>query len=68
MSKVIAEAKVTECIFPEAIGMSSHFAGWAGGKPVARGKGANFNNLLPLAIDQVSSGIDACAEVKVYKL
>ena len=31
------------------------------------GKGANLNKLLPFDIDPVSSGIDSCVGVKVYK-
>ncbi len=39
-----------------------------GGKPIARGKGANFNKLVPFDRDPVSTGVDACVKVKVYKV
>ncbi len=63
-------AKLTECIQPETLGISSHFGGWAKGKPLAARKGDNFNCLLPFDEehkDSVSSGVDACVRVKVYK-
>ncbi len=71
VDKVVGEAKVTECIHPEAVGISSHFGSMAKGKPVAYGKGANFNRLVPYNIDHidpVSTGVDACVKVKVYKI
>ena len=67
VGKVTGIAKVTECIHPEAVGISSHFGSFAKGKPIAYGKGANLNKLLPFDIDPVSSGVDACVGVKVYK-
>ncbi len=68
VGKVTGIAKVTECIHPEAVGISSHFGTYAKGKPVAYGKGANLNKLLPFDIDPVSSGVDACVGVKVYPI
>jgi molybdopterin-containing oxidoreductase family molybdopterin binding subunit len=47
VGKVTGKAKVTECIHPEVVGISSHFGSYAKGKPVAFGKGANFNKLVP---------------------
>jgi len=67
VGKVTGMAKVTECIHPEVIGISSHFGSYAKGKPVAFGKGANFNKLVPYDRDPVSTGVDACVTVKVYK-
>jgi anaerobic selenocysteine-containing dehydrogenase len=68
VGKVVGEAKVTECIHPEVVGMSSHFGSVARGKPVAYGKGVNFNRLVPYDTDPVSTGVDACVRVKVYKV
>lgn len=68
--KVQGRAKVTECIHPEVVGISGGFGGWAKGRPIARGKGAHFNTLLPLReeqIDWISSAIDECVRVKVYR-
>ncbi len=70
VARVEGVARVTELIHPEVIGMAGHFGAWAKGKPVARGKGANFSHLLPMDIehmDWVSSGVDACVRVKVRK-
>ncbi len=64
-------AKLTQCIHPEAIGISSHFGGWAKGKPLAAKKGNNFNCLLPFDQehrDAVSSGVDACVRVRISKI
>ena len=60
-------AKVTECIHPETVGIASHFGSIARGKPIAYGKGSQFNRLLPIDLDPVSTGTDACVKVKVYK-
>jgi anaerobic selenocysteine-containing dehydrogenase len=68
VGKVTGIAKVTECIHPEAVGISSHFGTLAKGMPIARGKGANLNRLLPLDMDPVSTGVDSCVKVKVYKV
>lgn len=67
VGKVVGEAKVTECIHPEVVGISSHFGGLAKGMPIALGKGVNFNKLLPFDMDPLTTGIDACVKVKVYK-
>ena len=67
VGKVIGEAKVTECIHPEVVGLSGHFGSFAKGKPVAYGKGANFNKLVPYDTDPITTGVDACVQVKVYK-
>ncbi len=69
--RVVGVAKVTECIHPEAVGLSSHFGGWAKGKPLAAKIGDNFNCLLPFDDghkDPVSSGVDACVRVRLTKL
>ena len=68
VGKVTGLAKVTECIHPEVVGMAAHFGSTAKGKPLARGKGANFNKLVPFDMDPVSTGVDSCVKVKVYKV
>ena len=68
VGKVTGIAKVTEGIHPEVIGISSHFGSLAKGKPIAYGKGANFNRLVPYDRDPISTGINACVKVKVYKV
>jgi molybdopterin-containing oxidoreductase family molybdopterin binding subunit len=68
--KVKGEAKLTECIHPQVVGIAGVFGSWATGKPVAKGKGVHFNSLLPLSLDRidpVSTGVDSCIRVKVSR-
>jgi molybdopterin-containing oxidoreductase family molybdopterin binding subunit len=68
--KVRATVKLTQCIHPEAVGVGGHFGHWAPGMPISRGKGVNFNALLPTDlehIDLISTALDHCVQVKVYK-
>ncbi|MCC6890939.1 MAG: molybdopterin-dependent oxidoreductase [Hyphomicrobiales bacterium] len=70
VQKVRATVKLTQCIHPQAVGVAGHFGHWSKGMPVARGKGVNFNGLLPTDvehIDLISSALDHCVEVKVYR-
>jgi len=67
VGRVFGLAKVTECIHPEAVGISGHFGSLCKGKPVAYGKGASFTRLVPYHTDPVSTGVDGCVQVKVYK-
>lgn len=69
--KVKGETKLTECIHPEVVGIAGVFGSWAKGKPIARGKGAHFNSLLPISVDRidpVSTGVDSCIRVKVSRV
>ena len=68
--KVRATAKVTQCIHPQAVGVGGHFGHWSPGMPVSRGKGVNFNSLCPTDIDHIdmiSTALDHCVQVRVYK-
>jgi len=68
--KVRAVARVTECVHPEVIGIAGNAGHWAKGKPLSAGKGVNFNGLLPYGlewVDVISSALDQCAPLKVYK-
>jgi anaerobic selenocysteine-containing dehydrogenase len=68
--KVRATVKLTQCIHPQAVGVGGHFGHWSPGMPFARGKGVNFNALLPTDIDHIdmiSTALDHCVQVKVYK-
>jgi anaerobic selenocysteine-containing dehydrogenase len=70
VNKVKAKVKLTQCIHPQAVGVGGHFGHWSPGMPVARGKGVNFNSLLPTDIDHIdmiSTALDHCVQVKVYK-
>ena len=68
--KVRARAKLTQCIHPQVVGVGGHFGHWAPGMPIAQGKGVNFNSLLPTDldhIDKISTALDHCVEVRLYK-
>jgi anaerobic selenocysteine-containing dehydrogenase len=70
VTKVSARVKLTQCIHPQAVGIGGHFGHWSPGMPIARGKGINFNSLLPTDIehiDKISTALDHCVQVKVYK-
>jgi anaerobic selenocysteine-containing dehydrogenase len=70
IQKIKVKVKLTQCIHPKAVGVGGHFGHWSAGMPVARGKGINFNSLLPTDIehiDMISSALDHCVQVKVYK-
>ncbi|MBI2959681.1 MAG: molybdopterin-dependent oxidoreductase [Betaproteobacteria bacterium] len=70
VQKVRATAKLTQCIHPQAVGVGGHFGHWSPGTPISRGKGVNFNGLCPNdldRIDKISTALDHCVEVKVYK-
>ena len=63
--------RVTELIHPECVGIPGIFGHWAIRKPISRGKGAAFNNLLPppgvARIDVVSGQLDSCVRVRIGK-
>ncbi len=70
-TRVRAEAKVSQCIHPEVVGIASCLGHWAKGLPVAKGKGVHFNTLVPYGwdhLDMVSGQVDLCARVKVSKV
>ncbi len=63
-------ARVTECIHPQVIGIAGHAGHWSGGKTRTKGKGVNFNSLLPYDLehmDTLSTAIDMCAPLTVRK-
>lgn len=68
--KVKGRVKLTECIHPEVLGIAGNFGSWAFGKPIGKDKGVHWNALVPLTlkhIDAISSNLDACPRVKIYK-
>ncbi|MBI2988982.1 MAG: molybdopterin-dependent oxidoreductase [Deltaproteobacteria bacterium] len=70
VNRVRVRAKLTQCIHPQVVGIAGHFGHWSEGMPIARGKGVNFNSLLPTDlehIDKISTALDHCVEVKLYK-
>ena len=71
VSKVPAVARVTQMVHPEVLGIAGHAGHWAEGKPLSKGKGVNFNGLLPMEsvenFDMISTALDQCAQLKVSK-
>ncbi|MFQ5851877.1 MAG: molybdopterin-dependent oxidoreductase [Candidatus Binatia bacterium] len=70
VKKVRALARVTQCVHPEVIGIAGNAGHWAEGKPLSMGMGVNFNGLLPYGaerMDLISTALDQCAPLKVYK-
>ena len=69
VGELVGEARVTECVHPQAVGISSHFGHLTGKK--SENHEVNFNNLIPFDqehIDWVSSGVDACVRIKVSRV
>jgi len=71
VAKVRAKVKLTQCIHPEAVGIAGHFGHWARNLSFARGKGINFNSLLPTDlghIDMISTALDHCVPVRIHPM
>lgn len=70
VKKVKAVARVTQCVHPEVIGIAGNSGHWSRGKRLSMGKGVSFNGLLPYGedkMDLISTALDQCAPLKVYK-
>ncbi|MCL0044134.1 molybdopterin-dependent oxidoreductase [Dehalococcoidia bacterium] len=70
VKKVKVVARVTQMVHPEVLGIAGHAGHWSKGKPLAQGKGVNFNGLLPYGenkLDVISTALDHCAPIKVTK-
>jgi anaerobic selenocysteine-containing dehydrogenase len=64
-------AKLMEGQHPQTIGIAATAGHWAKGQPIARGKGTNFDTLLPLDLehmDPVCANIETAVRVKVRKV
>lgn len=56
---------------PQTVGIAACLGHWAKGMPIAKGKGTNFDDLLPIDlkhVDPVSLNLETCVRVKVSKL
>lgn len=63
--------KLFEGHHPLAVGISSVSGHFARGQPIARGKGSNFNNILPMTFehtDPVAGNLECCVRVTVRKI
>ncbi len=68
--KAKLRARVTECVHPQVIGIAGHAGHWAKGKPLTKGKGVNFNSLIPYDaahLDTLTTAVDMCAPLTVRK-
>lgn len=68
--KVTGRVKLTRLIHRQVLGIV-RLGGWAKGRPIARGKGVNFNALLKgdhKHICPIVGSIEESARVKVYKV
>jgi len=69
--KMSGRAKLMIGIHPQAVAAITGGGGWAKGRPIAKGKGVFFNNLLPNDMEHkcpVTMSLETAARVKVYKV
>jgi anaerobic selenocysteine-containing dehydrogenase len=69
--KVTGTVKLLEGHHPQTVGIAATAGHWAKGQPVARGKGTNFDNLLPMDwehTDPISGNIETSVRVSVKKI
>ncbi|MEK7353853.1 MAG: molybdopterin-dependent oxidoreductase [Chloroflexota bacterium] len=69
--KVTGTLKMLEGHHPLAVGIAGTAGHWAIGQPIARGKGTNFDNLLPMDfehMDPVCGTIETSVRVSVKKV
>ena len=69
--KVTGTLKMLEGHHPLAVGIAATAGHWAMGQPIARGKGTNFDTLLPMDfehMDPVCGTIETSVRVKVRKI
>ncbi len=70
VEKSKVRAHVTECVHPEVVGIAGHAGHWAKGKARTRGKGVNFNSLIPYDtdhLDTLTTAVDMCAPLTLRK-
>lgn len=56
---------------PQCVGIAGQAGLWAKGRPIARGKGSNFNKILPCDLkhfDPITLCIETAVAVKIYKM
>jgi len=66
-----AVARVSECVHPLVVAISSSFGHWNRGQPIALGKGVHYNSFIPLRIqgmEMLSADYDMCALVTIRRL
>jgi anaerobic selenocysteine-containing dehydrogenase len=69
--KVTGTLKTLEGHHPLAVGIAATAGHWAMGQPIARGKGTNFDTLLPMDfehMDPVCGTIETSVRVSIKKI
>jgi anaerobic selenocysteine-containing dehydrogenase len=69
--KMVGGAKLMIGIHPQAVASITGGGGWAKGRPIAKGKGAMYNDLLVNDMEHkcpITLNIETAARVKVYKV
>ncbi len=69
--KVTGTVKTLEGQHPQTVGIAATAGHWAKGQPIARGKGTNFDTLLPLDfehMDPICGNIETATRVTVRKI
>ncbi len=68
--KVTGRVKLSQFVHPQAVAVVG-LGGWAEGRPIAKGKGVNFSQLLPADqkhIDPICGAFEICVKLKAYKV
>jgi len=68
--KVTGRVKLSRFLHPQVVTMVG-LGGWAKSRPIAIGKGVNFNELLPADhkhIDPICGAFEICVKVKAYRV
>lgn len=68
--KATGVVKLLEGQHPQTVGIAATAGHWAKGQPIARGKGTNFDNMLPIDfehVDPVCGNIETAVRVAVRK-
>jgi len=69
--KVTGTVKLMEGHHPQTVGIAATAGHWATGQPIAKGKGTNFDNLLPFDwehMDPICGTIETAVRVSVKKI
>jgi molybdopterin-containing oxidoreductase family molybdopterin binding subunit len=68
--KITGRVKLSRFVHHQAVAVVG-LGGWAKGRPIAKGKGINFNELLPADhkhIDPICGAFEICVKLKAYKV
>jgi anaerobic selenocysteine-containing dehydrogenase len=63
--------KLMEGQHPKSVGIAGQAGLWSESRPIAKGKGSNFNKILPCDVkhfDPITLCIETAVAVKIYKM